>query len=201
MTTILMFLVHIITTFIGSVGYLGIVLLMVAESANIPIPSEAIMPFAGFLVADGKLNLLLVVLAGTAGNWIGSSISYWIGATGGRALVDKYGKYVRLNHHHLDLSEKWFRKYGDVSVFVGRLLPIVRTFISLPAGIARMNYAKFSLYTILGALPFCYLLAYAGFRLGSNWEVIRGYFHYLDGLVVAAIVLAIIYWVAKKRRK
>lgn len=194
-------IVAFVTGIIGAIGYSGIVLLMAAESANIPIPSEAIMPFAGFLVAEGRLNFWVVVFAGVLGNWIGSSLSWRLGATGGRTLVDTYGRYIRLNHHHLDIAEQWFAKHGEASVFFGRLLPIVRTFISLPAGLARMNYAKFSLYTILGALPFCYALTWIGFTLGNRWEEIRRYFHYLDGVVVLVLVAMIVYWWLRRRKR
>ncbi len=192
-------LVQFVTSVISAIGYPGIVLLMGLESANIPIPSEAIMPFAGFLVAEGRLNFWVVVLMGTLGNWAGSSLSWWLGATGGRALVDKYGRYVRLSHHHLDVAERWFAKYGEASVFFGRLLPVVRTFISLPAGLAKMNYIKFSIYTILGALPFCYVLTLIGFKLGERWDEIRRYFHYLDAIVVVGLILAVGYWYLRKR--
>lgn len=197
---ILNVLVHFITLVVGAIGYPGVVLLMAAESANIPIPSEAIMPFAGFLVARGELNILWVAISGTLGNWLGSSLSWWIGAHYGKQFVHRFGKYVWLNERHLDQSEAWFRKYGEASVFVGRLLPIVRTFISLPAGFAKMNYAKFSLYTILGAFPFCYLLTWLGFKLGERWETIRQYFHYLDVVVVIGLVVLIV-WLMKRKRK
>jgi len=199
MTYILDQLAYFITHFIGQFGYFGVVFLMTLESANIPIPSEVIMPFAGFLVARGDLSLFWVVVFGTLGNWIGSVISYAIGYYGGRPLVLKYGKYVRLNEHHLDQSEVWFSKYGEWSVFIGRLLPIVRTFISLPAGFSKMNYAKFSLYTVLGAFPFCYLLGWLGYKMGEHWEDLRQYFHYLDYLIILVIILLIIRYFMKKR--
>ncbi len=194
-------LVHFVTTVIDAVGYSGIVFLMAAESANIPIPSEAIMPFAGFLVARGELNILWVAIAGTLGNWLGSSLSWWVGVRYGKKFVHKFGKYVWLNERHLDQAELWFRKYGDVSVFVGRLLPIVRTFISLPAGFAKMNYTKFSIYTILGAFPFCYLLTWLGFKLGERWEDLRQYFHYLDFVVVGGVLVLIIWIILRKKKK
>lgn len=193
-------LVNFVTSVIGSIGYVGIVVLMAAESANIPIPSEAIMPFAGFLVARGDMNFVGVVLSGTLGNWVGSSLSWWIGATGGRTLVDRYGRFIRLNHQHLDLAEQWFAKRGELSVLFGRLLPIVRTFISLPAGLARMNFATFSTYTIAGSLPFCVLLTYFGVVLGERWESIRPYFRYADYVVVGAIVIGILYLVLRRKR-
>lgn len=199
MTYILDQLAYFITHFIGQFGYFGVVILMTGESANIPIPSEVIMPFAGFLVASGELNLFWIAVLGTFGNWLGSAISYWVGAYGGRPLVLKYGKYIKFNEKHLDYTERWFAKYGDWSVFFGRLLPIVRTFISLPAGFAKMNFVKFSIYTVLGAFPFCYFLGWLGYKMGEHWEDLRKYFHYLDYLVVLVIVLLIIRYYMKKR--
>lgn len=188
------------THFIGNYGYFAVIVLMALESANIPIPSEIIMPFAGFLVTKGDLNLFWVVVAGVLGNWIGSALSYCLGAYGGRPLVDRYGKYIRMNHHHLDIAENWFKKYGDFSVFIGRMLPIVRTFISFPAGLAKMNFTKFSVYTIIGAFPFCYLMAWLGFKMGENWEDLRKYFHYADYVVVAAFIVLIGYYLLRKKR-
>lgn len=194
-------LVYFTTHFIGAYGYLAVIALMAMESANIPFPSELIMPFAGFLVAKGDLNLLMVVIAGVFGNWLGSALSYWLGATGGRTVVLRYGRYVHLSERHLDEAERWFAKYGDWSVCFGRLLPIVRTFISLPAGFAKMNFAKFSVFTILGAFPFCYLLAWLGFKLGERWDDLRKYFHYLDALVIIGLLLLVLYVWQKKRLK
>ena len=193
-------LAFISTHFIGNYGYFAVVVLMALESVNIPIPSEIIMPFAGFLVTKGDLNLFWVVIAGVFGNWLGSALSYYLGAYGGRPLVDKYGKYIRMKHHHLDMAENWFNKYGEFSVFFGRMLPIVRTFISFPAGLARMNFTKFSIYTILGAFPFCYLLAWLGFKMGENWEDLRKYFHYADYVVIVGIVVLIGYYLIRRKR-
>lgn len=199
--TILDALVHFVTSVIGAIGYTGIFVLMAAESANIPIPSEAIMPFAGFLAASGQLSVLGAAIVGTLGNLAGSLLSWWIGATGGRKAILRYGRVVRLNEHHLDAAEAWFKKYGEVSVFVGRLLPIVRTFISLPAGLAKMNVVKFSIYTVLGAFPFCYFLAWVGFVLGERWEEVRKYFHYADYVVIVGMLAVIVYVIVKRRNK
>ncbi len=138
-----------IVNIISSLGYFGITILMALESACIPIPSEIIMPFSGFLVFAEKFSLWSVVLWGTIGNLIGSIIAYFVGYYGGRPLVEKYGKYILISHHELALADSWFQKYGGLSVFFSRLLPVVRTFISLPAGIARMPFLKFCLYTVL----------------------------------------------------
>ena len=166
-----------IMSVISSLGYGGVVLLMGIESANIPLPSEIIMPFAGFLVSKGELNLWLVGLAGAVGCAWGSALSYWVGAVGGRPLIEKYGKYILISHHDLDLADGWFKRRGEMTVFVGRLLPVIRTFISFPAGISRMHFGRFLLYSFLGSLPWSLALAYFGKELGDNWESLRGYFH------------------------
>jgi membrane protein DedA with SNARE-associated domain len=193
-----------VTDFIGQFGawgWVAVFILMVLESACIPVPSEAIMPFAGFVVSEGKMSLFAIVAAGVAGNLVGSWIAYWIGLYGGRPFIDKYGKYVLLRHHHLDLAESWFDRWGAPTVFFSRCLPIVRTFISLPAGMAKMPFWKFTLYTALGCIPWVFMLGYVGVKLGDNWEKIRTYLHYLDYAVVAAIIVAIVWWVVKRRRR
>lgn len=182
---------------INTLGYGGVVLLMAIESANIPLPSEIIMPFSGFLVAQGKLNLFLVALAGAIGCVIGSIFSYWLGKIGGRPLIEKYGKYILISHHDLDTSEKWFLKHGEMMVFVGRLLPVIRTFISFPAGIAEMNFWRFVIYSFLGSLPWTLFLAYLGQKLGENWENLRTYFHGLDWLILGLIIIGIIWWIQR----
>lgn len=190
-----------IMSVISAMGYGGVVLLMGIESANIPLPSEVIMPFAGFLVSNGELNLWLVGLAGAVGCVWGSALSYWIGAVGGRPLIEKYGKYILISHHDLDLADNWFKKKGDMTVFVGRLLPVVRTFISFPAGISRMNFGKFILYSFLGSLPWCIFLAFVGQKLGENWENLRKYFHGLDWVILALIVIGIIWYVRRHLKR
>jgi len=197
-------IVNWVTHFIGqfgSWGWVAVFILMVLESACIPVPSEAIMPFAGFVVSEGEMSLFAIVTAGVAGNVVGSWISYWIGLYGGRPFVDKYGKYVLLRHHHLDLAERWFERWGAPTVFFSRMLPIVRTFISLPAGMARMPFWKFTLYTTLGCIPWVFMLGYVGVKLGDNWEKIRSYLHYADYLVLAAIVAIVVWQVVKWRRR
>ncbi len=180
---------------ISTLGYGGVILLMAIESANIPLPSEVIMPFAGFLVAQGELNLYLVALAGALGCVLGSAFSYWLGAVGGRPLVEKYGKYILVSHHDLDKADKWFANRGEITVFIGRLLPVIRTFISFPAGIAKMHFWRFILYSFLGSLPWCLFLAYVGQKMGENWESIRGYFHEFDYIILGLILAGIIWWV------
>lgn len=178
-----------IMSVISALGYGGVVLLMAIESANIPLPSEVIMPFSGFLVARGELNLWLVGLAGAVGCVVGSVLSYWIGKIGGRPLIEKYGKYILISHHDLDLADKWFKDKGEWTVFVGRLLPVVRTFISFPAGIAEMNFGRFVLYSFLGSLPWSLALAFFGQKLGENWENLRKYFHGLDWVILGLIII------------
>lgn len=194
-TTILSTIAAWIIGVISTLGYGGVILLMAVESMNIPLPSEVIMPFAGYLVYQGQLNLYLTALAGAVGCVLGSALSYWIGSKGGRPLIQKYGKYILISHHDLDLADHWFNKYGELTVFVGRLLPVVRTFISFPAGIAKMNFGKFMLYSFLGSLPFCLLLAYVGEKLGQNWESLRTYFHGLDGVILALIIIGIVLYI------
>jgi membrane protein DedA with SNARE-associated domain len=183
---------------ISGLGYFGVFLLMALESACLPIPSEIIMPFSGYLVAAGKFSLWFVVIAGTLGNLAGSIVAYFVGYYGGRPLVEKYGKYILISSHDLDRAEAWFKKYGSASIFFSRLLPIVRTFISFPAGVAKMPFWKFCLYTVLGCLPWSILLTYVGIVLGDNWKSIEVYFHKFDWVVLILAVLLIIYWIYKK---
>ena len=190
----------IISTISGS-GYIGIFLLMVAESALIPIPSEIIMPFSGFLVSAGKLDVVYVVLAGSFGNLVGSMIAYFVGVRLGRAFVLKYGKYVLLKKSHLDLTESYFQKYGDRSTFVSRLLPAVRTYISLPAGVAKMNVKKFASYTLAGSIIWSFALTYLGIKLGEQWTNIRHYSSYFDAMVIAGVIIVIVVFIKRKSRR
>lgn len=171
-------------------GYLGIVLLMGIESACIPLPSEVIMPFSGYLVFKGTLAFWLVVLAGAVGCVLGSLLAYAVGAWGGRRLVERYGKYVLVSRRDLDLADRWFREHGGIIVFVGRLLPVVRTFIAFPAGVARMPIWRFCVYTFLGSLIWCALLAWIGMKLGQHWDTLGGWFHRFDAVILAVLLLA-----------
>jgi membrane protein DedA with SNARE-associated domain len=191
---ILAALAHFIIAVISKSGYAGIALLMGIESACVPLPSEIIMPFAGYLVHAGQLKLFWVATAGAIGCNLGSVIAYWIGAYGGRPMVERFGRYVLLNEHDLDRVTHYFEKYGGITVFFGRLLPVVRTFIALPAGIAKMPQLRFHLYTFIGSWPWCYVLAYVGMRLGEHWvsdprfKAIFHRFHLgVELLLVAAI--------------
>ncbi len=189
---------------IESLGYWGVFLGMTLESACIPIPSEVIMPFAGFAVYDGKLTLLGITLVGTLGNLFGALIAYFVGLKGGRPFLERYGKYILITPSKLDLADAWFEKYGHEAVLISRVLPIIRTFISLPAGIARMDLKKFIIYTFFGSLPWVFALGYIGVLLGPSWPVIESYFRYLDILVVVGILVVLAYVVYRywfKRRK
>ena len=176
---------------IRSGGYLAVGLLMALESACIPIPSEVIMPFAGYLVFKGAMGFHAASLAGAIGCAVGSSAAYAVGSAGGRPLVERYGRYILLRHKDLDAADRFFARYGEAAVFVSRLLPIIRTFISLPAGIARMDFPRFLLYSFIGSIPWCYLLTYIGRKLGENWESIRGAFHGADLIVGLAVALGL----------
>jgi len=199
-TSIIDIVVQWATNLIGAWGLPAVFFLMLLESACIPVPSEAIMPFAGFAVSEGTLTFVGIVAAGVAGNLVGSWIAYAVGYYGGRPFVDRWGKYVLLRPHHLDTAQHWFDKYGAPVVFFGRMLPIVRTFISLPAGIAKMPFWKFTLYTVLGCIPWVFFLGWLGTRLGAHWEDIRPYLHYADYAVVAALAGIVVYLVVKWRR-
>ncbi len=187
-----------VTSAISQVGYVGVFFLMMLESALIPIPSEVIMPFSGFLVASGEFNLFYILVAGTIGNLVGSLIAYYVGSYVGRGLVLRYGKYVLIDKSHLDLADRWFQKFGDKIIFVSRNLPAVRTYISLPAGISKMNVFKFSMYTLIGSMPWNFALLYAGVLLGKNWEIILRYTTILDIIVVITGLIFVI-WFLKKR--
>ncbi len=176
-------------------GYAGIVLLMAIESACIPLPSEVIMPFSGYLASQGIFNIWGAALAGSVGCLLGGWIAYAAGYYGGRPFVNKYGRYILLNPSDVDTAEKLFAKHGEIIAFTGRLLPVVRTFIALPAGMARMNFWKFSIYSFLGSFPFCFGLAYLGMKMGSHWNSLRDYFHKADLLIGFVIIVGLVFWV------
>lgn len=182
---------------ISGLGYIGVAIMMAIESACIPLPSEIIMPFAGYLVAKGQFTLLGTTIAGSIGSVAGSVLAYWVGIYGGRKFIEKYGKYILISHHDLNLADNFFNKYGSSAIFFSRMLPVVRTFISLPAGIAKMNFTKFIVYTFLGSLPWCYGLAYAGKKLGDHWDVLGIYFHKFDAIIGALLVIMIIWYIRR----
>lgn len=189
-----------VTRVISALGYPGVVALMTIESACIPLPSEIIMPFSGFLVATGRFNLHWASLAGALGCLIGSLIAYAAGYYGGRPLVQRYGRYVLIGPHEFEMVDRWFARWGEATVFLTRLMPVVRTFISLPAGIARMNLARFAFYSFIGSVPWCYLLAYVGLVLGKNWRHISPYMHRLDAVIIGALVALFIWWLVRRLR-
>jgi membrane protein DedA with SNARE-associated domain len=189
-----------IVAVISAMGYGGIVLLMAIESACIPLPSEVIMPFSGYLVYKGDFNIWWVAVAGAIGCVLGSLVAYWVGMYGGRPLIEKYGRYILISHHDLDLADRWFKSYGEVIVFASRLLPVIRTFIAFPAGVARMNLTRFVLYTFLGSFPWCLGLAYVGQLLGEQWDknpMLKTWFHRFDFVIGIILVLGIVWWVRR----
>jgi membrane protein DedA with SNARE-associated domain len=194
-------IVESITSIISTMSYPGIFFLMILESALIPIPSEIIMPFSGFLASTGKLSSVGVVLSGTFGNLVGSILTYYLGINVGRAFLIKYGRYVFFKKEHLELTENLFKRYGDKVSFVGRLLPGIRTYVSLPAGIGKTKFTKFAIYTFLGSIIWNSMLTYVGMKLGSNWKNIDKYSIYLDLAAVIAIAVFLIWFVYNSRRK
>lgn len=176
---------------ISNLQYVGVALLMAIESACIPLPSEVILPFAGYLVFKGQLILWLVALAGAVGCLIGSLVAYAIGAWGGRPLAIRYGRFVLISARELDWADRWFQRHGSITIFVGRLLPIVRTFISLPAGVAKMPLLRFSVYTFLGSFVWSLALAWIGLKLGQHWQSLGAIFHRFDGVVLAVLVVGV----------
>jgi membrane protein DedA with SNARE-associated domain len=191
-------LAHWVTSVIAAAGYPGVVVLMAMESACLPIPSEVIMPFAGYLASIGRFNLWLVATFGAIGCNIGSAIAYEVGARGGRPFLERWGRYVLIGRDELDRVDRIFARYGAISVLIGRLLPIIRTFIALPAGIARMNRWTFQLYTFIGSWPWCLALAWVGYQLGVRWNqspALHAVMHSLDLAVAVAIVVVVVTFV------
>ncbi|HEV7585202.1 MAG TPA: DedA family protein [Solirubrobacteraceae bacterium] len=200
-------LFNLASEFVGETGLLAVFLLMVAESACIPIPSEATMLFAGFAVANPTgagahhhLTLIGIVAAGVLGNLVGSWIAYGVGRFGRIELVERHGHWLHLKPGHIEWADRWFDRYGGPAVFFSRMLPIIRTFISLPAGVAKMPFGRFTLYTLAGCVPWVLGLALAGEALGHEWENARKYFEYVDYAVVVLVVAAIVYAVIRRRR-
>ena len=198
---IISFLVYWITYIIDLTGYAGIFLLMLLESAGAPIPSEIIMPFSGFLIASGKLNFWAVVLIGTVANLIGSIFAYLGAILGGRPMLEKWGKYLLISRRDLDLADRWFKKYGELTIFFSRLVPLLRTFISFPAGVARMNFKKFCFYTFLGSLPWVWLFTWLGVKMGENWELIRKKIEAFDIFILAIAVLIVVWYIKRHFKK
>ena len=193
-----------IVAVISAGGYVGVAGLMALESACIPLPSEVIMPFAGYLSSTGRFNLMLAVTAGAVGCNLGSTLAYAVGAYGGRSAVERWGRYLLLDPEDLDRADRFFRRFGGMAVLVARLLPVIRTFIALPAGIARMPQLEFQLYTFVGSWPWCFALAYVGSRLGDKWATspeLRGWMHRFDATIVAALAIGLGWLVWRRLRK
>jgi membrane protein DedA with SNARE-associated domain len=189
-------LAHFIIAVISASGYAGVLLLMAIESACVPLPSEIIMPFAGYLVHTGRLGLFAVATAGALGCNLGSAVAYWIGAWGGRPFIARYGRFVLLDQKDLDHAEHFFARFGGITVFLARLMPVVRTFIALPAGIAKMPQIRFHLYTFIGSWPWCFALAWAGMKLGQAWDTdprFKAIYHRFH-VGVEVLLLAAIVW-------
>jgi membrane protein DedA with SNARE-associated domain len=179
-------------------GYLGIVIMMGIESACIPLPSEIIMPFGGYLVSTQpeRFTIWWMGVAGAGGCVWGSLVAYWAGAYGGRPFVEKYGRYILIRHRDLDRADAFFARYGDLAIFISRLLPVVRTFISFPAGISKMPFWRFILYTFVGSLPWCIGLAYVGKLLGDRWDTLKTYFHGADVVIVVVVLVFLTLYIA-----
>jgi membrane protein DedA with SNARE-associated domain len=205
--TVLGWVAGLIVGFISTTGYLGIILLMAIESACIPLPSEVIMPFSGYLVSTGRFDLLLVATAGAIGCNLGSILPYEVGKRGSRAVVERWGGYILLDLHDIDRAERFFARFGSLAVLIGRLLPVVRSFIALPAGVAKMPLVRFHIYTFIGSWPWCYGLAWVGMKLGDQWNSdprIKALFHRADVIIGVTILLAVLYFVYRRiahRRK
>ncbi len=179
---------------VASWGYLGVILMMAIESANVPLPSEAIMPTAGLLVQQGKMNIHLAALAGAVGCLLGSIPSYFLGMLGGRPFLEKYGRYLLLRKQDMEIADKWVNKYGDITFFVCRMLPVVRTFISFPAGVLKAHFGMFCLFTFIGSLAWCYLLTWVGIKFGENLEMFVSVWHKFDIAIVLVVVAGFSYY-------
>jgi membrane protein DedA with SNARE-associated domain len=194
-------LYEMVTTCIDAWGYWGLIIGMALESACIPIPSEIILPYGGYMVSRGILGYWQAVAAGTLGGTIGSCIAYYVGSVGGRPFILKYGRYFLVSPHDLQTADRLFKRYGHQVVFWARLLPVIRTFISLPAGISHMSFRRFLVYTVLGSAPWSILFVYLGFKLGQNWNQVRRVFEQFDLIIVAGLIALVILYVARKVRR
>ncbi|MDT7879681.1 MAG: DedA family protein [Candidatus Hydrothermia bacterium] len=194
-------LANFFSNIIYEIGYVGVMVLMAMESMIFPVPSEAVMPFTGFLVYEEKFSWIGVFIFSTLGSIIGSSISYLMGLYGGRAFILKYGKYFLLEKEHLEITEKFFSKYGEITILISRFIPVVRHLISIPAGMARMNFMKFIIFTTIGASAWNMFLAYVGYILKSNWKEIMKYSKVFDLIVISAIFLLSVYFLYKQFKK
>lgn len=199
-TEILSLLASLVTNIISDTGYLGVFLFMVLESACLPVPSEIIMPFSGYLVFLNRFSFWSVVLIGALGNLTGSWIAYFLGRLELRHIFEKYGKYILISKKDLDRADRWFAKHGSEAAFFSRLLPVVRTFISLPAGIVKTDIKKFSFYTFAGSFIWSALLTFIGMKLGENWQAIEVYFRKFQ-IAIIALIIVLVVWFLKKHLK
>jgi membrane protein DedA with SNARE-associated domain len=193
-----------IVAVISSAGYFGVVILMAIESACIPLPSEVIMPFAGYLVSIGQFSLIGAATMGALGCNVGSTIAYYVAAKGGRPAFERWGRYILIGPAEIERADRFFARYGSATVFFGRLLPVVRTFIAFPAGLARMPMLKFQLYTFLGSWPWCFALAYIGYVLGARWDsdpTFRKLFHEFDAVIVVVVLAGFAWFVWSRWRE
>lgn len=193
-----------IISLISTIGYAGIVLLMAIESACVPLPSEIIMPFAGYLVSTGRFDLYLAATAGAIGCNVGSILGYELGKRGGRAVIDRWGKYVLMSRGDLDRAEAFFARWGSIAVLVCRLLPAVRSFIAFPAGLARMPLLRFHIYTFIGSWPWCFALAWVGMKLGDRWRTdprLSAVLHKMDAVIVILVVALVVWFVWHRLNK
>lgn len=182
-------------------GYLGVFILMTLESTAFPMPSEAVMPFAGFLIAEGKMDLLFVIIASSVGSIFGSLISYYIGLKGGKPFILRYGKYVLLSKHHLDITERFFKRRGSLTIFISRFIPVVRHVISIPAGIGKMDLKKFLILTAVGATIWNSILTYIGFILRDNWSILMSYTIYFDIVIIAFLIILVMMFIRRIKEK
>ena len=194
-------IVEYITLGMSAGGYFGLFVLMALESMIAPVPSEVVMPFAGYLVLQGRFDFWIALLVSGLGSIFGSVLSYYIGFYGGRPFVLRYGKYLLLEKEHLEWTENWFRKQGQKTIFISRFIPVVRHLISIPAGIAKMTINKFVIYTFLGATIWNFILLYAGFKLGEHWDKIHQYSKELDIIFIALVILFFAYFIWKHRKR
>jgi membrane protein DedA with SNARE-associated domain len=193
-------IVEVAVDVVDALGLAGVFVLMTLESACIPVPSEATMLFAGFNVSDGEYSLFAAVAAGTLGNLVGSWIAYAVGYYGRVDILEKHGKKLHIKKSHLAWADRWFERHGDATVFFTRMLPIIRTFISLPAGVARMPFWRFTAFTLAGCVPWVLLLTIAGKQAGDNWEDWKDSLHYVDYAVVAMVLAGLVYLLIRRRR-
>lgn len=193
-------LINLATEIVDKLGLGGVFVAMLLESACIPLPSEATMLFAGFAVHKGSYSLVAATAAGVLGNVVGSWLAWWLGRIGRIDLIEKHGRKVGIRTHHLEVADRWFERHGEATVFFSRMLPIVRTFISLPAGVAGMPFWRFTIYTALGCIPWVFALTWAGMKAGENWKDIKGNLEYVDYAVAACLVVGVIWLVIRYRR-